>query len=157
MDQNDIIPNIPQQQSLLPENLARLGLAANESAARHRFEDYQSRRSTETLRRQKADLNLFIEFLMSVGFGNLDLFTTPLDWAGITWGLVEAFTKWQINQGYAIQTVNIRLSTVKTYSKLAMQAGIISAQEYALIRSISGYTQKEQRRIDKNRPVTPYW
>jgi integrase len=37
---------------------------------------------------------------------------------------------------------------------MVMQAGFLPPEEYALIRSIQGYTQKEQKRIDERRPVT---
>jgi len=154
MNNKKIIPIKPLPDILLPEKLTQIGAAANESAARHRFEDYQSRRSQQTLRRQKADLNLFNQFLNQIGADTQDLFTMPSAWNGITWGLVDAFVKWQLTQGYAVQSVNVRLSTIKAYAKLAMQAGALLPQEYALIRSVSGYTQKEQRRIDQNRIIT---
>jgi integrase len=67
---------------------------------------------------------------------------------------VEAFVKWQISQGYAIQSVNVHLSSIKTYARLAMQAGAILPQEYALIRAVQGYSYREQSRIDARRKVT---
>jgi len=35
---------------------------------------------------------------------------------------------------------------------VALQAGTLSAEEYALIRSVQGYSQREKRRIDARRP-----
>jgi len=155
VDDKSLIPQLQnEQQELLPGELAKLGAVANAAASQNRFIDYQSRRSEETLRRQKVDLQLFENFLKSIGANVNDLFAEQDAWTGITWGLVETFVKWQINQGYALPSVNVRLSTIKVYSKLAMQAGTIEPQEYALIRSVSGYTQKEQRRIDSHRPIT---
>jgi len=140
-------------QPLLPEELirARAGQAANRAAARHRFEDYRSRRAPETLRRQDADLQLFTTFLEQVKIPAGNLAGDPEAWNGITWGLVEAFVKWQLQESYAIPSVNVRLSTVKTYARLAFQAGAISASEYALIRAVKGYSLKEQRRVDERR------
>ena len=140
-------------QPLLPEELirARAGKAANRAAARHRFEDYRSRRAPETLRRQDADLQLFAAFLEQVRIPMGDLAGDPEAWRGITWGLVEAFVKWQLQESYAIPSVNVRLSTVKTYARLAFQAGMLSAAEYALIRAVKGYSLKEQRRVDERR------
>jgi integrase len=146
-------------QPLLPDEfdqsaMTRAGKAANQAAARHRIADYRARRAEETLRRQTADLNLFAAFLTSAGAppaGELD--EDPAAWSGITWGLVEAFIKWQLQSGYAVASVNVRLSTIKTYARLAMQAGVVSTQEYALIRSVAGYSQKEQRRVDQRREL----
>jgi len=142
-----------EKQYLLPGDLAQVGTEANRAAARFRFVDYQQRRASETLRRQQAELTLFSNFLHEQLNLQIDnLFTDPQAWIGITWGLVEAFIKWQLQLGYAVSSINVHLSTLKTYARLAMQAGTITSQEYALIRALQGYSRKEQRRIDNRRP-----
>ncbi|MCC6147229.1 MAG: hypothetical protein IT308_06635, partial [Anaerolineaceae bacterium] len=146
-----ILPEKRIQNKLLPGELQQAGLAASQVAAKYRFYSYQQRRAEETLRRQKADLALLAEFLHSFNLHPGDFFSEPDAWSGITWGLIEAFVKWQVDKGYAIPSINVRLSTVKTYSRLAMQAGTITPQEYALIRSIQGYSQQEKRRVDNRR------
>ncbi len=148
---NQLVPEQRFQNQLLPGELQKAGQAASRAAAKQRFRSYQQRRAEETLRRQKADLGLFGEFLCSFNLETGDFFNDPAAWSGITWGLIEAFVKWQIDKGYAVPTINVRLSTLKTYSRLAMQAGTISPQEYALIRSIQGFSQQEKRRIDSRR------
>ncbi len=141
-------------QPLLPGELAQLiGLNANRAAAQTRFRDYRSRRADETLRRQDADLALFHEFLEFVDLNTGDLAQEAAAWRPVTWGLVEAFVKWQLNEGYAIKSINVRLSTVKTYARMAMQTGAISPQEYALIRAVQGYSFREQARINQKRPI----
>jgi Site-specific recombinase XerD len=141
-------------QPLLPGELAQLvGQQANAAAARSRFADYRSRRAEQTLRRQEADLLLFREFLQAAKIDTGDLATNANAWRVVTWGLVEAFVKWQIEHGYAIPSVNVRLSSIKTYARLAMQTGTLTPQEYALIRAVQGYTYREQARIDQRRPV----
>ena len=142
------------KQLTLPGALEQAGAAANRAAARHRFSDYKMRRADETLRRQKADLELFGQFLEELQINVGDLFETPDAWQGVTWGLVEAFLRWQMGKGYALSSINVRLSTIKAFSRMVMQAGFLPPEEYALIRSIQGYTQKEQKRIDQRRPVT---
>lgn len=129
--------------------------AANAVAAKFQFQDYQQRRSAQTLRRQRAGLRLFEEFLYSVGI-ELDspLFEDPRAWANLTWGLVEGFVKWQLKEGYAIQSINVRLSTVKTYAKLAMRSGAVSVETYAQISTVNGYTHKEGLRVDEKRSQT---
>jgi integrase len=151
--ENEIIDSSASWQPILPGELSDIGAAANNAAARHRFADYHQRRAQHTIRRQYSDLALFSEFLSTLGLSAGDLFNEPDAWIVITWGLVEAFIKWQLKKGYAVSTVNVRLSTIKAYSRLAMQAGTMNPQEYALIRSVQGYTHKEQVRIDKKRPV----
>ncbi|NLF76831.1 MAG: site-specific integrase, partial [Chloroflexi bacterium] len=130
------------------------GQAANRTAAQHVFEDYRSRKSDNTLHRHRADLARFAVFLAQAGLVAGDLLGDPAAWEGITWGIVEAFRNWMTQQGDAVNSINARLSTVKTYAKLAAKAGVISDQEHALIRTVSGYSSKEGRRIDERREQT---
>jgi len=149
------MPTSHELQSLLPGDLARrIGEQANQAAARSRFADYRVRRADHTLRRQDADLALFHEFLELVNLRTGDLTHDPAAWRPITWGLVEAFVKWQIQEGYAIKSVNVRLSSIKTYARLATQVGTLTPQEYALIRAVQGYSHREQVRIDQKRPIS---
>jgi integrase len=142
-------------QPILPGELARrIGEQANQAAARSRFADYRSRRAEHTLRRQDADLNLFHEFLELVHLKTGILSQDAAAWRPVTWGLVETFVRWMVQEGYAVKTINVRLSTIKTYARLATQAGTLTPQEYALIRSIQGYSRREQVRIDQKRPIS---
>lgn len=137
--------------------LKALGQAANEAASRAVFNDYRERKAANTIRRQDAGLALFAEYLQAlrekaeIDFEIKDLAKDPEAWHGITWGLVAGFLRWQLGRGYAVTTVNVRLSTIKSYAKLAFKAGVLSADEYALIRSVEGYSRKEQKRIDEQR------
>lgn len=137
----------------LPENspIVLAGKAANHAAARASFDDYRSRRPHNTIRRQDADLTLFADFLKDAGAPVGDLATDPQQWQGITWGLVEGFVKWQLMNGYAVGTVNLRLSTVKTYAQLALKAGALDVSEYARIRTVKGYSQSDKLTVDQTR------
>jgi hypothetical protein len=66
---------------------------------------------------------------------------------------VEAFVKWLLQQGNGVASVNNRLSAVKVYAKLAAKAGAITPDDLALIKTVSGYADKEARRINERRPV----
>lgn len=134
--------------------LIEAGQAANRAAARHVFEDYRSRKAANTLKRQDGDLALFARCLEDFGVEAANLATDPLGWCGMTWGLVKAFVKWQLDTGYSVGSINVRLSTVKTYAKLAHQAGALDDTEAALIKSVSGYGHKEGRNIDEKRRRT---
>lgn len=131
--------------------LTLAGQVANDVAARSVFMDYQSRKAKNTLRRQVNDLALLAEYLSAAGLRVGDFTADPESWRGITWGLVEGFARWQLQEGYAVPSVNVRLATVKSYARLAMKAGALTATEYALIRSVQGYSHKEGKRIDEQR------
>jgi len=131
--------------------LAQAGKAANNAAAASVFERYRDRKAANTLRRQGGDLALFSDFLASAGVQCGDLATEPGAWAGVTWGLVEAFQQWQLRQGYSIGSVNVRTSTVKKYAQLATKAGALDRSEYAMIRLVEGYRQSEASKVDQNR------
>jgi integrase len=152
------------------ELMHQAGQAANEAAAAGVFEDYTSRKAANTLDRQANDLRCFTDFLTSARIPAGELASDPEAWRGITWGLVEAFKRWMLQQGFAVSTVNFRLSTVKVYAKMAMKAGTLSPKtnengdpltpeeqqekstiEYALIHSVEGYAHKEITHIDEMR------
>lgn len=154
MTSTSIIPTDKAGSELLPRRMSALemaGQAANRAAASAVFADYRSRKAENTIRRQDADLALFSDFLQSAGVKTGNLAEDPQAWQGITWGLVEAFARWQLTKGYAVGSVNVRLSTVKTYAKLALKAGTIQPGEYAMIRAVEGYSRKEGKRVDERR------
>lgn len=136
------------------EAMVEAGQAANRAAARHVFEDYRSRKAANTLKRQDGDLALFARCLADFGIATVDLSHNPSGWRGVTWGLVKSFVEWQIRKGYTIGSVNVRLSTIKTYAKLAHQAGALDDTEAALIKSVSGYSRKEGKHVDEKRSRT---
>lgn len=78
----------------------------------------------------------------------------PAAWQGVTWGLVEGFVKWLLSEGYSVASVNNRLSAVRVYVRLAAKAGVIPAEEHALIREVRGYGETEGKRVNKRRPKT---
>jgi integrase len=133
------------------QQLTIAGHAANEQAARAVFVDYRSRRADNTIRRQDADLALFAEYLNDAGVTAGNFSEDPRAWRGVTWGLVEGFVKWQLIRGYAVASVNVRLSTVKGYASLAHKAGQLDPTEAALISTVRGYKHAEVRHIDDKR------
>jgi len=141
----------PSQLARLNDIMTQAGQAANKAGARHAFEDHTARKADNTIRRKIADLALFETFLRSAGVPAVGLYENPQAWRGITWGIVEAFRNWQLQQGYAIGSINGRLSTVRTFAKIAAKAGAITAQESILIASVQGYTSKEAKHIDEKR------
>src|SRR5450755_199371 len=146
---SDIIPyQEPQPRAI--------GQLANSYAARSVFTDYQGRIAENTKRRQRDDLALFAQFLGSAGMLTTaqELYTTPDAWQPITYGLLEAFVRWQLLEGYAIGSINVHLATVKKYCQLAAKAGTIAPDEIALIKLVQGFRQKEGRNADEIRDVS---
>lgn len=133
------------------EAMHEAGKAANTHAANAAFADYQGRKSSNTTRRQTADLACFSEYLLAVGVVPGDLVNEPESWRGVTWGLVAGFVKWQLKAGYAIGSINVRLATVKGYAKLATQAGTLDPTAYAMIMTVKGYSHKEAVNVDQDR------
>lgn len=147
------------------------GQAANRAAQERVFTDYISRKAPNTLRRQANGVRLFGDYLTEVArqakdsqlqrdarqlrqfADSIESGDAPLAdvWQGVTHGLVQGFVAWMLQGGYAITTINIHLSTLKTYTKLAFKAGIISAEEHAHLRALVGYSHQEAKRVDARR------
>lgn len=134
--------------------LARAGYAADEVARERVFADYHARKAPQTLRRNRTDLLLFQEYLEAAGVPVGDFMLDPSAWSGMTWGLIAGFVEWQLQQGYAIGSINVRLATVKTYCELAMRSATLDHAAYAQIKTVKGYRNKEGRNVDQTRPVT---
>lgn len=152
-----VMPDATQLPALVqrPLPLATAAPSADAAAARALFDRARRRLADATRRRHDADLALFATFLASAGVAPAgDLVADPASWAGISWGLVTAFVEWQLRQGYAIGSVNVRLSTVKVYASLAAKAGALDPEAYALIKLVKGFRQREGRRVDATRDTT---
>lgn len=139
------------------EALKAAGQMANEYADGDMFNDFNGRKSDNTLRAYRADLGSFAAFLGEATGGAVDvaagaLQTMPAAWEGVTWGLVAAFRQWLLAQGAATGTINRRLAAVKVYAKLAAEAGVIDGVDVAKIDiRVKGYTGKAARNVDSAR------
>ena len=142
----------------LTENnpLVIAGKAANKAEALKAFSNYRDRRARNTTRRQDADLELFTDYLHSIGIHAGNLAIDPRAWPGITWGLVSNFVQWQLEEGYAVDSVNVRLSTIKIYAGLALTAGTMTVENYAMIRTVRGYSHREKINIDGKRKAAGF-
>lgn len=127
----------------------------NERAERAVFTEYRNRRAANTINRQQSDLARFAEYLAPIHITTTadELATNPEAWRGMTRGLVAGFVQWQLRTGFAVASCNVRLSTVRTYARLAMQVGMIDLAEFHAIKAVTGYNHKEQQHIDVAREV----
>lgn len=150
--------------SLTPVIPSMAGLAhhADRAAEQTTLARYQARKAAHTLRRQAADIALFETFLNEVDtasqlhHGELAVHMAHdlAAWSGVSHGLVEAWLLWQLSQGYAIGSINVRLATVKTYASLAFTARYLSSEAYSLIRTVKAFRQAEGRNQDDKRTET---
>jgi len=143
---------------VLFHSMEDVGAAANQMASENVFADFQSRKAKNSLVRQRNDLAVFQTYLLSVGVEAENLFSNPSAWHGITWGIVKGFVSYMVLQGYALSSVNHRLTTVRSYATLANQARAVSSDELLRIKSVKGYAAKEalkvnEKRIAENIPV----
>jgi len=133
-----------------------IGQIADKIAAAHALDDYQSRLAKHTKIRQEDDLILFATYLGLCGIqvSASALLTDITTWHPIIHGLISGFLRYQLQVGYAIGSINVHLATVKRYCGVAADAHVIDPLAAALIARVKGYSHKEGRNIDKERPVT---
>jgi integrase len=144
-------------QLIEPSPLEMAGQIANRVAGQNLFQRYLSEKSANTIKRHARDLELFAEYLLDVGLElthGADFQTNPAAWRGVTWGIIEGFVQWQLGEGYAIATVNARLSTVKVYATMAVKANVIAREEGMLIQTVKGYSRASGQNVDEQRAQT---
>jgi integrase len=133
------------------------GQVANQIAGRNLFQRYLDDKATNTVKRQARDLELFAEYLLDIGImpdHGANFQTDPTAWQGVTWGLVEGFVQWLLQEGYAIASVNARLSTIRVYAQMAVKAGSLDRQEGVLIQSVKGFSRQGGLNVDERRDQT---
>ena len=140
-----------------PSPLEIAGQIANHAAGQNIFQRYLSEKSINTIKRQARDLELFAEYLIDAHIllqDGADFQNDPAAWRGVTWGIVEGFTRWLLHEGFAISSVNARLSTVRIYTQMAVKAGAVDRQEGLLIQTVKGFSRAGGLNVDEQREQT---
>ena len=101
------------------------------------LELYRQGLAANTLRAQRDDVSRWATFVHEQTGLECDWHECLECWQPVSYGLVTVFVAW-LGLTYASATVNLTLSTIKTYCKLATQAGHMSAEQYALINTVKG-------------------
>lgn len=149
---NAFLSSVQSQIMIRPGTMAEAGQAANHAAESLVFKLYQDRRPINTQRAQRAALAIFASFMRTCGIMPTgDLYSDPTAWQGVTWGIVQAFQAWQLQTGYAIKTINDRVSMVKVYMTMANAAGMVSDGEILRLHSLKAYSHKEAIDTDQKR------
>ncbi|MCP4423465.1 MAG: site-specific integrase, partial [Chloroflexi bacterium] len=144
-------------QSVKPSPLEIAGQIANRAAGQNIFQRYLSEKSVNTIKRQARDLELFAEYLIDAHIPlqhGADFQNDPAAWRGVTWGIVEGFSRWLLHEGYAVSSVNARLSTVRIYAQMAVKAGAVDRQEGLLIQTVKGFSRAGGLNVDEQREQT---
>jgi integrase len=115
---------------------------------------YQTGCTAETLRRQKVDISLFEQSLLSNNIQVSQMFDDLTKWEIVSADLLEQFIKWLFEKGYALGSIKVRVATIKAYSRLAGHAGILSADELHRINKIRGFYGQEPSTPDNMRART---
>lgn len=140
------------------DQLLVLGQMADSYAALNVFAEAGRVLSASTKRAHLQDLTVFSSFLADAGMATPPtgeaLRADPAAWRGVSAGLVKAFREWMLQHGYAMASINRRLSTVRKYAKLAAEAGTVDTDTLAKIRLVSGFSGKGGKRIDEERETT---
>lgn len=150
------IITIPNHEIALPSGLREFASKADAVAASWTLDDFRQKKSAATIRAHNSDLKIFAQYLTDALKQEVDwrpFASDPLAWQEITWGIVETFKVWVLNQGYAIPSVNRALSTIKCYAGQAFRSKAISAEQIALIKSVKSYTRNDGINVDKKREV----
>jgi len=164
MHENDPAPpSLPAPASgraLQPHESSPLEIAgqiANRAAGQTLFDRYLSEKAVNTVKRHARDLELFAEYLLDAHIpltNGADFQHDPQAWRGVTWGIVEGFGQWLLREGYAVSSVNARLSTVRVYAQMAVKAGAVDPEEGLLIQTVKGFSRAAGLNVDERRPQT---
>ncbi len=127
--------------------------SANEAARTTVLHRYRQEKSKETLRRQSYDIDLFEKYLSNAGHAIKSMKDDLSLWNNISYGIVAGFQQWQLQEGYSIGSVNVRLATIKSYCDMANQAEYIGQEEITKIRGIRNIGRKAGRNVDEKREV----
>lgn len=142
----DLVPQRP--------TLAQVSHIADRAFISKLLEDYREKNSEQTLRRQRADLALFATYLDRAGIQPGDFYNDIAAWQGMSFGILESFKQWMLDEGYSMGTINVRVATVRRYCDLAFRAGHLTEEAHALIKTVKGYTGDERRNVDEKREIT---
>ena len=148
---------ITQPTAIVPlATIGELGQAANSASKKTVFTRALDMKSENTRISYQTDLNTWAQYLTDAGgdTNGCDFYNDPLCWAGVTHGLVEAFIEWMKQQGFAIASINRKLSCVRAFCAMAAQAGIIPDGTLALIQTVRTIRHGQGLEIDKKRTAT---
>lgn len=164
-----LVPAVQDLLQIQQALLHRAGQAADEALRRHVFAQYLKGVKPNTRERRHDDAARLRTYLNQViaqerpDISLVDAAGRPLAldaeealplWGVLTVGLVAAFRTWLFGQGYALETINGTLSTVRVFAELAVKARVLPQEELERIRTVRGYRGEQARQEAQQREVT---
>src|SRR6266566_5675842 len=157
-EQSTLVPADATTIVLLPrsrygDDLARAGLAADHASQTDAFAEYHAEQTDNTRAVQLDALKCFSTYLAQAGIQREaeDLYHDAEAWRGMSAGLLKGFRKWLLEQGFAIGTLNHRISILRQYCRLAHTVGVLSDEVLELVLAVKGYGGKSGRNLDVDR------
>ena len=148
---------MPQQTKLAPLlTIQQAGQIAESYVSQNVFLSASAGLSDNTIKSLIAGADIWCRFLAAIGVdvGGYDCTSDPRAWASVNYALIDTFVQWMLNQGYAINTVNRRLSSVRWFCTLATKAGFIPADEMVKIGGLKMIRYGQGLEIDKKRQAS---
>jgi len=135
------------------DDLARAGLAADHASQTDAFAEYHAEQTDNTRAAQRDALKCFSTYLGQADIQReaQDLYHDAEAWRGMSAGLLKGFRKWLLEQGFAIGTLNHRISILRQYCRLAHTVGVLSDEVLELVLAVKGYGGKTGRNLDVDR------
>lgn len=131
-----------------------IGSHANTVASTHLLANHISGLSVSSRRQLRIILKKWCAFLEIVGIQRTpdQLEQDPMAWGFVSWGLVQAYLKLLLNEGYATTTINLHLAMLRALLYIAHQAGGIAEEsEIQRIRTIRGYGSRRSKNVNQQR------
>ena len=145
--------SLERDRSRYGNDLARGGLAADAASQTDAFAEYHAEQTDNTRAAQLDALKCFSSYLAAAHIQRQaeDLYHDAEAWRGMSVGLLKGFRKWLLEQGFALGTLNQRLSIIRQYCRLAHAAGMLSDEMLELVLAVKGYGGKTGRNLDNDR------
>ncbi len=145
--------SLGRERSRYGNDLARAGVAADHASRTDAFAEYHAEQTDNTRAAQRDALKCFSTYLEQAGIKRLaeDLYQDAEAWRGMSAGLLKGFRKWLLEQGFAIGTLNHRLSIIRQYCRLAHTAGVVADEVLEVVLAVKGYGGKTGRNLDVDR------
>jgi len=143
-----------------PAPLAAAAAAADRAATQGLFARYRADLTAQTRRAHTVDLARWTRYLAAVGVTEpltpSHWADDPAAWANVSWGLVEAFLRWQEAAGYSLATIARSLATVRVYCTQAARAGALDPDALARIQTVTAAAPRSKvgRNRDAQRTTT---
>lgn len=134
-------------------SIAEAGQAANTAASKATFQRELAEVSDNTRVSYQTDLATWGAYLEAarVDLVGCDFYNSPFCWRDVTYGLVLGFKEWMLGQGFAIASVNRKLSCVRRFCKMATTAGELPSDELTKIQTIRTIKRGKGIELDQHR------